>query len=260
MLNHWKQLIWKAAEHETLAVSGVRKISSDVSFELPYQCLLEHDLDYTDLCYTKAKGRQLQRNYWNPPEVEAAVTKLKSRAGKDHSSVSIQLRGSDKDSRSQGFCMQNMVITVTPQQSSVDIYYRSTELIQKFLADLIFFSVQFPPIFEELGTTPEKIRFKFANVYLSSVFMPIFLRYEEDPLGFFKHLKEHDPRFYRTCGLSTRRFFQETHNYTYRTRVKMFEYWKEHVDPIKLKTTEKLLGQIQARGAAVEEGEEDDDT
>lgn len=256
MIEQWKQLIWAAAEHPTLAVSGVRKIASDMAFEIPGDQLTT-DLDYTDICYTAAKGRQLMRNYWNQDEVDAAVAKLLSRKGKDHSSVSIQLRGREKDSRSQGYCMQNLVITVTPNTSSVDIYYRSTELVQKFLADLIFFAQVLPPIFKELGIEPEVIRFKFANVYLSAVFMPIFLRYEEDPHGFFKHLQKHDPKFFRTCGLATRRFFNETHNYTYRTRVKMFEYWKEYVDPAKVKTLGAMLSTLKGEAPTDDEGDDE---
>lgn len=255
MLEQWKQLIWAAAERPSAAISGVRKIVSDLAFEIPGE-VLTPGLDYTDLCYTAAKGRQLTRNYWNPEEVDAAVSKLQSRKGKDHSSVSIQLRGQEKDSRSQGYCMQNLVITVMPTASAVDIYYRSTELVQKFLADLIFFSRVLPPIFEELGIEPSVIRFKFANAYLSAVFMPIFLRYEDDPHGFFKHLQKHDPRFYRTCGLATRRFFNETHNYTYRTRVKMFEYWKEHVDQKKVKSLGTMLATLKGKVPVDEEDEE----
>lgn len=256
MIEHWKQLIWAAAAHPTLVISGVRKIAQDLTFEIPGSALSK-DLDYTDICYTAAKGRQLTRNYWNQEGVDAAVEKLLSRRGKDHSSVSIQLQGGAKDSRSQGFCMQNMVITVTPNLSTVDIYYRSTELVQKFLADLIFFSNVLPPIFERLGIEPKVIRFKFANVYLSAVFMPIFIRYEDDPHGFFKHLQKHDPKFFRTCGLATRRFFNETHNYTYRTRVKMFEYWKEYVDPKKVKPLGTMLSTLKGEVPIDDEGDDE---
>lgn len=231
MINHWRNFIWQASVAEPLLITGVRKVAADQSFHLPYETLLGSKLRYEDICYTKAKGAQLQRNYWDQESVDAAVEKLLSRKGKPHSSVSIQLQGQGKDSRSQGFCMQNLVITMTPGTCSVDIYYRSTELIQKFLADLVFFSTKLPEIFQRLDRNPTVIRFRFANVYLSAVFMPIFLRYEPDQLGFFQALKRGDPKFFRTCGLATRRFFNETHNYTYRTRVKMFDYWKAHVIP-----------------------------
>lgn len=245
LINRWLDLIEEAAAHETLTISGVRKIAADMSFEIEWGELTAGGFYYTDLCYTKAKERQLLRNYWNQEEVDAAIDKLMKRKGKDHSSVSIQMRGRDKDSRSQGFCMQNLVISMTKEDLTIDIYYRSTELIQKFAADLVFFSTQLPPLFEKLGREPSVVRMKFANVYLSAVFVPILVRFHPNPYQFFMHLKTHDPRFYRTCGLAARRFFDATHNYTYRTRVKMFDYWKEHVDPKKVEKLGKVLAALK---------------
>lgn len=255
MIKHWRELIWAASTTKTLAITGVRKVAADQSFELPWEALVASKVRYEDICYTKAKGAQLLRNYWNQEYVDAAVEKLLGRADKPHSSISIQLQGGVKDSRSQGYCMQNMVITLTPDTCTIDIYYRSTELIQKFLADLIFFAKQLPPIFEKLGRTPTTIRFKFANVYLSAVFMPIFLRYETDHLGFFQTLQRGDPKFFRTCGLATRRFFQPDHNYTYRTRIKMFEYWKEHVTPSA--PLQKMLAGLKGEVIDTEDDEND---
>lgn len=242
VLGPWLDFCRHVSVTPALAYSGVRKIVEDQSFVLTS---LENSMRYEDICYTKAKGAQLNRNYWNQDSVDAAVEKLQSRVGKDHSSVSIQLQGREKDSRSQGFCMQNLVITITRTKTTVDIYYRSTELIQKFLADLIFFSEKLPPIFEKLGRQPAEYRFKFANVYLSAMFMPIYLRYEDRPYEFFKVMQRLDPKFYRGCGMSTQRYFNASHNYSYRTRVKMFEYWKEHVDETKLTRLEKLLTELR---------------
>lgn len=256
MLDKWSKFVWAVAAAPTLAITGVRKVVSDQSFELTWGELTSSTLRYQDLCYTKAKGAQLNRNYWDEEESTNAVEKLLERASKPHSSVSIQLRNGAKDSRSQGYCMQNMVITMTATTCTVDVYYRSTELIQKFLADLVFFADKLPKLFEKLGREPSVIRFKFANVYLSAVFMPIFLRFEKYPAEFFSHTLERDPKFYRTCGLATRRFFNETHNYTYRTRVKMFEYYKEHVDPAKMKPLVKMLSTLKGEMPLDEEDDE----
>src|SRR6185369_17131685 len=149
---HWRTLIWHAASLPTFTLSGVRKIVSDVAFQIPWDALVNTKLSYADLHYTLAKRRQLARNYWDQEEVDAAREKLVAREGKkDHTSVSIQLRGQKKDSRSQGYCMQNLVISMSRTALEVDVYYRSTELIQKFAADLVFFSEQLPPLFEQLS-------------------------------------------------------------------------------------------------------------
>lgn len=257
MIEAWRGLVWQAAAAPTLCVSGVRKIISDLHWSIDWGDLITPDLNFTDICYTSAKLRQLERNYWNVEGFEAAFTKLAARKGKDHTSVSIQLQADEKDSRSQGFCMQNMVITQTKDVLLVDVYYRSTEVLQKFLADLILFSQKLPPMFTALGRNPTQVRFHFANMYLSAVFMPILMRYEPDPVGFFKELQKGDPRFFRTCGLSTRVFFRDSHNYTYRTRVKMFDYWKKHVDPGMVKSLGTFLDKL--KGIEPDLPETDDD-
>ena len=257
MLKQWTHLIRAIGNTEGLVYSGVRKIVADIKWSLPWEKLTSHKLKYPDLDYTLSKRSQLLRNYWDTEAVEAAMEKLMARRGKDHTSVSIQLKGQKKDPRSQGFCMQNLVITMTKEVVTVDIYYRSTELVQKFLADLIFFSEVLPPLFERLGKEPTVIRFTFANVYLSSVFMPIFCRLDSDPAEFFRTLQLNDPRFFRTCGLATSKFLKPDHNYTYRSRIKMFEYWKKHVSAEKVKAVTKLIGNL--RGELPNEEITDDD-
>lgn len=247
MLEHWKRFHWQMAEAETLVVLGVRKIVGDVSFELPGKCL-HTDLDFNDISFRgNNKFNQLKRVYWNQESVGAAVEKLLSRKDSSHASAAVQLQAGDKDSRSSGYCMQNMVITISKERSFVDIYYRSTEVSLKFLADLIFFSRMLPPVFEELGIQPEVIRFKFANAFMSALFQPIFLRFEEDPVGFYKHLKKHDPRFFRTYGLASSKYSLKEHNYNFRSRILMFEYVKKHVPEWKLKALQPIIGNLKGK-------------
>lgn len=243
---------------EPLALAGIRKIIPDMGFQITWDELInEPSFSYTDLCYTAAKEKQLTRIYWNQEGFDAAIEKLSGRKTQDHSSVAVQMRGEKKDSRSQGHCMQSLVITMTPDRCTVDIYYRSTEVIQKFAADLIFFKNKLQPVFEAIGRKPSIIRMRFANLYISAMFMPIFLRYEGDPIEFFEHLLLHDARFHRTCGLTTRVFFRSTHNYSYRTRIKMFEYWKAHINE-KTPKMQKLGRSLMAlKGEVLETGDDE---
>jgi len=241
LVRRWIALLEDVAAEEPIARSGIRKIVANVDWELPYSSFEEPGIHYRDLCYSeKGKHAQLARNYWDQAAVDAAILKLQAREGKDHSSVTINLQGATKDSRSQGFCMVAMVITRTKTDASVDIFYRSTELIQKFAADLVFFSKQLPTVFEDLPFEPSVVRFHFANVYLSAMFIPIVLKFGDGDRFFSKM----DPKFYRTAGMSTRRYFKVDHNYTYRTRVKLFEYWKENVDESKLQNLKKELDKL----------------
>ena len=251
MLRKWLDFTHRVAFAPGM-VTGVRKVAFDQKFMLTWDELCNCPITYQDLGYTAAKGRQLERIYWPQEDFQAAIDKLKARTSKPHSSVAVQLSAGTKDSRSQGYCMQNMVITQTAGSFHLDVYYRSTEVTQKFLADLVFFSQKLPQFFPD--RKPAFIRFRFANTYLSAVFAPILLRYDPNPMELFINLDMHDPKFYRTFGLATRRFFNETHNYTYRTRVKMFEYYKEHVDKEKMKPLVKLLSTL--KGELVDDEDE----
>jgi len=251
MLTEWLAFVRRVAYPNQGMVTGVRKVAFDQYFCLSWEELISSKLTYEDLGYTKAKGRQLERIYWPQESMTVALEKLHDRRSKPHSSVAVQMAAGEKDSRSQGYCMQSFVITQTALGRQVDIYYRSTEVTQKFLADLVFFRTKLVPLFGD--NPPNIVRFRFANTYLSAVFAPIFLRYEPDPLEFFQELERQDPKFFRTFGLATRRFFNETHNYSYRTRVKMFEYYKEHctTNP----AVQKLLANLTG---TVEEDDEDE--
>jgi len=244
MIAKWLAFVRQVASTPGM-VTGVRKVAFDQSFILTWEELTKATLTYEDLGYTKTKGRQLERIYWPQESMGAMLEKLNSRRYKPHSSVAVQMAAGIKDSRSQGYCMQSMVITQTSSGRQVDLYYRSTEVIKKFLADLVFFKTKLVPLFGD--NPPTVIRFRFANTYLSAVFAPIFLRYEPKALEFFTTLRKEDPKFFRTFGLATRRFFNETHNYSYRTRVKMFEYYKEHctTDPHLQKLLVGLTGTIE---------------
>lgn len=227
----WLDFNLKVACAPALVYSGVRKIVRQVSHELTWDELMNLPMGYEDLCYSaKTKRNQLMRTYWNQDGVDAAIDRLMSRPDKDHTSVGIQLQSGIKDSRSMGHCMQNMVITKIKDKCYVDLYYRSTEATQKFGADLVLFSEVLPEVFDKLGFTPEGLRLQFSNAYFSAMFTPIICAFAEDQVEFFREVNRNDARFFRSLALATRRYFQDDHNYTYRTRVKMFEYWKENVE------------------------------
>lgn len=226
----WIDFNLQVACAPALLYSGVRKVVRDVGWSIPYQELLDLEMDYTDLGYSeKTKHSQLIRNYWNAEAIQAGVDKLLERPNAEHSSVGIPLSNKDKDSRSQGNCMQSMVITRTRDSCHVDLYYRSTEATRKFAADLVLFSRMLPTVFDQLGYEPGTVNFRFSNAYFSALFTPIICAFAEDQVSFFRTIQEEDPRFFRTLAQATRRYFQDTHSYTYRARVKMFSYWRENV-------------------------------
>ena len=185
----WPQsLIEAIIEQEAFLYSGVRKIVQDVTWtteELP-------DLDYGDLGYGPNKFKQLCRNYLNLDELERVRALLDHRAGQSFTSVAMSLRGQPKkDSRSMGHCMQTLVISWRKDYETVEVQYRSTEIIQKFGADLVFLRY----ILEQLDLSPNLYRFRFANAFLSGVFFPTLCAHW-DAEEFLEYLWEHDRKLF----------------------------------------------------------------
>jgi hypothetical protein len=270
LIKKWLELIWKIAATPSRAYSGVRKIVDNFHFSMTGEEMFSDpkDLDYSCLAYTnKGKFSQLARNYWNRPEVEKAVAKVNSRKHQAHTSVAIPLRAMGKESRSQGFCMQVLVLTLTKNKITIDIFYRSTEVIQKMLADWIFFNEMIPKeLLAPCGIKPEqvdRVRFHFANAYLSGVFMPIVMRYEPDPVAFIESYgdEDQDPRFKRTTSMTMARYLRAINVYKYRTQCKMYEYLHEHVKGSKMQDLMDYLKPFRdaIKEDQVEEEEEDDE-
>lgn len=164
MSYYGENLIRAAITQEAFMYSGVRKIVQGLTWEVDRLPSITMD----ELGYTKNKVQQLQRNYVNEEEFDRVRTILKKRAGQSFTSVALNLRGKPKDSRSMGHCMLSLVIARGNKKETVEVQYRSTELILKFGGDLAFM----PWVFDQLSLNPDLIRFRFANAYLSGVFFP----------------------------------------------------------------------------------------
>lgn len=183
-------LVRQVIRQPAFLYSGVRKIVQDVTWEIPWEFYPE--LDYGDLGYGDNKFKQMCRNYLDEDELERVRSLLDRRAGQSFSSVAMSLRGARKDSRSMGHCMQSLVLSFTKDDSNAEVQYRSTELVQKFGADLVFIRW----LLAQLDFPPDLVRFRFANAYLSGVFFPTLCAHWGDPIDFLEYLWEHDQRLF----------------------------------------------------------------
>ncbi len=138
--------------------------------------------------------------------------------------------------------MQNLVLSETyankRRRVTIDIFYRSTEITQKMMADLLFFRDVIPR--ELLGpcglqtSDVDAVRFHFANAYLSGVFMSIILRL--NPMGAIDFLHSiKDPRFRRSACSVTAHYLRRTNVYNYMTQKKQYLYMHERFTPAELK-------------------------
>ena len=235
--------------------TGVRKIVNGVTHEVI------GDLPQVNLAQLGYRGtgegkiKQLMRNYWNQDHIDAARIKLKARKDSPHTSVAVSCEGEKKSTRSQGFCLRSVIITQTPKKLEADIVYRSTEVIQKFTADLLLL----PKIFDAIEVKPQKVRFYFANAFLSALYFPSLFQ-NTDAIEFLESLKKQDPRFYRTALNAFAKFLETDCRYQYRQRVYQYQI-AQSLDLDKLNDYCKLNGASfdprETSGELLEEGEED---
>lgn len=197
--------------------TGVRKVVQGITHEITEF----PPVDLAQLGYRgvgDGKIKQLMRNYWNQEHIDSALIKLKARKDSPHTSVAVSCEGEKKSTKSQGFCLRTVIITQTPKKIEADVIYRSTEVIQKFTADLVLI----PKIFEALEVKPIVTRFYFANAFLSALYFPSLFQ-NTDPIQFMEHLKEHDPKFYRTALNAFAKFLETECRYQYRQRVYQYQ-------------------------------------
>lgn len=186
-----------ALDSEAIAYQGVRKIINGLTWEIPRL----PEMAFYELGYGPNKQKQLMRNYVNEEEFERVRNVLERRKGKSFTSVALSLRGKPKDSRSMGHCMLSLVVTRSKGTQRVEMQYRSTELTLKFGGDLCFL----PWVFDQLGLDSERdpVTFRFANCYLSGVYLPYLVTFVKDPVSQLHDIFKRDPVF----AASATRFF-----------------------------------------------------
>lgn len=152
-----------------------------------------------------AKMRQLVRNYYDPEAAARVANLLTARKKHAYTSVSLSMRAGEKDYRSQGWCMEAIVFRrCGNSEVTATVLYRSTEIVQKFSADLAFI----PWVYEQMGVEVAKTHFFFANAYVSGVFLPAVFNHHE-PVQFLKRVKALNPAFYALVA----RYFLRYYNH-----------------------------------------------
>lgn len=235
----WSGWVLSLAKKKPSAYVQIRKIFRDLTWEVPYDQWDGLSLKVENLGYSAGpvKMNQLRRNYLNEEELTKCRDTLIERMSKSQSCITARFGNKEKDSRSQGFCMQTISLNYLekPEEGEpkfvVELYYRSTEVGQKFFADLMFLDeVVFPILFEGLPK-PDIIRFKFSTLYLSSMFLPIVLQ-TTDVVKFLNEVTQSDPKWFTRCvRVAIEKWMVEECNYNYRTRAKMHDIFRAYVFP-----------------------------
>ena len=233
----------------------IRKLFQNKFLTIPWEVFDSGiALGYPQMGYTgdTGKERQLRRNYLNLEEIEKARTKFIDRLeakGNKHkqSCITIRMGNGSKGKDSQGFCIQcitlNHLVIDKKDNLVIDIYYRTTEFTQKFLADLKFMhEVVFPLMLEGIDMKPVKVNFMFSTVYISLMFLPLLYQLS-NPVSLLKKLKIQDPKYFRWVIKAFAKLMDEETNYNFRTRLNLHLMFRNLVLP---KYTQKVVKQIDA--------------
>jgi hypothetical protein len=243
---YWLNLCLRYLSLECDGYLSIRKFFVARTFYIPWEIFETGiKMDYSDFGYSEGKGkvRQMTRNYFNQAELEklkfvfASRNSSKGKKG-DQSCITARMGAAEKSSRSQGHCMQCLTINhleqgKKPKILTLDLYYRTTEVTQKFLADLKFLSeVVFPFIMEDKSCEwrPTGVRFVFSSLYISLLYLPIIYQFK-NPLDVLSLIKESDEKFYFQVLSGLRSLMVKNTNYNFRTRENMHNFFHERTYP-----------------------------
>lgn len=171
----------------------------------------EDDLNLEEIGYTKSKITTLIKNYTHTESLDMAEKLWADRqASNRYGSVGFHcynhlikawsLAETNKIKSVHGPCLQSIVLTgVGKQKAHVDVFYRTTEVLKKFPADLILIRDAFLPRFN-LDDWDYDITFHFANLTMSGMYMGVLLSHKPKPIQFLERVAKSDPHFHRACA------------------------------------------------------------
>ena len=216
----WITACLQAAYHPATLYTGARKIISPYRIHLT----LDPSLTMADAGYTKNKLSQLTRNYLHVEARDAALRLWdERRAKRKYGSVGFttynhfvkgDVRHRTPRGSSFGPCIQSVIITQNERkQYSIDIPYRTTELMKKFPADLVFIRDVLLPPFDFEGLEPTGVTFHFANVTSHVMYFAVILCHIENPITVLETLRKTDSYYYKWVIRWTSRYFLKEHEH-----------------------------------------------
>lgn len=177
---------------------GPRKIIRGQRVTFP----LDDSLTMRDCGYTKAKTKMLTRHYLHK-ESHAAAVKMwhdYTRARRKYGSVGFTTYNHFVKAGGRGGlmmpCIQSVTITwLNKNQYAVDVFYRMTEWLKKFPADLVFIrDVLLEPFdFSDMECTG--ITCHFANITMTAAYF-LTIAPHFDPIEVLEDLKRRDRYWY----------------------------------------------------------------
>lgn len=225
MKEEWAQAVLKLSNREADFYSGCRKIITGRSLIFHDLWDAKDPLILEDCGYTRNKMGHLVRLYYHEESVEMALKLWKLRRSKtSYGSVSFtcynHLLKNDIEKKSKrasvmGPCIQAVSITQVKGGKNaayyIDCFYRTTEILKKFPADLVFIRDVLLKDFDFIGMEFLGMRCHFANITVHPQYFVTILPHLEDPIGELEKLKKKDKYFYDWIIKWTARYLCEEH-------------------------------------------------
>lgn len=188
-LKLWRSVLNETFKQEDRFFHSGRRFTSGLQVDLPG---LPESIPWEDMGYSPMKESQLRRIYW-PSSIPERVGKFNKLVRGN--TLAFSMAGGNKLPQSKGYCMQGFTATPYPKGVRIDVFYRKTELCQKFLADLVFIGKVFGEL--EFKQPVELIRLHVAQAYVSPLYFIVAVKLLGYPI--ISNLRRNDFAFYKSC-------------------------------------------------------------
>lgn len=241
-LGHWRVFSEGLITSPPMAFASNRKIFTNKSFEVPWEeftpILPNIDLRTFGYAGWPAKEKQLDRNYFNLEELTKLNTIMKKRAGKGQSCVTARFGGPvQKGEDSMGYCMQTISLNYITKGVNgkptrvVEVHYRATELLKKFVADMIYLQEKVLPIVLDGLPEPTAIRFHFQTIDVNHLYVNIICQ-QMDLERIYRTLVERGDKWARIVRYCVLRMLTDGQGMqAYATLRKQFDSFKQFYQP-----------------------------
>jgi hypothetical protein len=212
LLHQWADLCLVLARTPADLYCGCRKIIR------PYRATfrLDDSLTLAHAGYTSAKMKHLERLYLHQESIDVAVQLWNRRREQaKYGSVGFTCYNhfikNDPNKKSKrasvmGPCLQSITLTwVDKQNVSIDAFYRTTEFLKKFPADLVFIRDRLLTFFN-LADMDVSLTCHFANVTVHPMYFVTILPLLDDPFRRMDEIGQMDRRFYEWAVKWTARY------------------------------------------------------
>lgn len=240
----WQRFCWELAKTPGVCTAGSRKILRGVQWSVP---ALDQSLQLSNMGYNEERGiklRQLEHYYLNPESIDRAVSDYNDRMSTGgYGSVGISTHGNTKEGYTkQGFCIQAFTLTHLPKrETEVDIFYRTTEVVKKFGADLIFFRDRVLPHFELDNAPVTKINFHLANVSVHPMFFSLLLLSDTRFVKRLEVLEKTDPRLHLSVVKWAIRCIRDRETAAFKQARRVGIALEKHLGTLEVEALQKAL-------------------